>query len=169
MDNPYASPEVAPGARAGGSIADDLAAYDRDPTVLEPRLARSASIAALFAGAMAVMAGVQTLDVVRLRGFVAAAPWLLIGCGAGSVIGGIGLFRSRGPAALVTTVAAGLLTLVAAGWALFALSHGLIALYSIFTPPAAFVTTLLSAVSIKPVARAARLRRHFEAEGIALR
>jgi hypothetical protein len=49
------------------------------------------------------------------------------------------------------------------------MAHGFFALYSLFTPPASLLSAVLSVASINAVARATRLRKHFEAEGMRLR
>ena len=155
--------------RAKTVTADDLAAYDRDPTVLEPRLARTAAVAGLFAAAMAMLAGWQTLDAVRLIGVYVVFPWALLFFGGASFACALALFRARGWAAVGSAVATGALTLVSGSWLVLAMAHGFFALYSLFTPPAALLSAVLSVASINAVARATRLRRHFEAEGLRLR
>lgn len=169
MANPYSAPGEAGVATAPVASADDLAAYEADPTVLEPKLARSGAAATFFAAAMALLAGWQTLDTVRLRGFYVVFPYLLLLLGGGSFVCALALFRARAWAAVGTAIAAGLLALVSCVWLLLAVAHGLFALYSLFTPPSALLAAILAAGSINAVARASRLRRHFEAQGLRLR
>lgn len=167
--NPYTAPREAGVTNAAAATADDLAAYDADPTVLDPKLPRSAAAAGFFAAVMAMLAGWQTLDSVRLRDFYVVFPYLMLLLGGASFACGLALFRARSWAAIATAVATGLLALVSATWLLLAMAHGFFALYSLFTPPAALLSAVLSVASINAVARATRLRKHFEAEGMRLR
>ncbi|MBI2395527.1 MAG: hypothetical protein HYV09_38530 [Deltaproteobacteria bacterium] len=164
----YAPPREGTAAPITGAARDDLAAYDRDPSVMTPKLPRTAAGAALFTSAMALMAGWQTLDMVRLRGAYVAFPWLILAFGASSLVGAVALFRMRGWAALATLLSTGVLALVSGLWLLLAVAHGFIALYSVFTPASAAVSAILAAMSIGPLGRAARLRKHFAGEGMHL-
>jgi len=167
--NPYSAPREAGVTTATAATPEDLASYDADPTVLEPKLPRSGAAASFFAAVMAMMAGWQTLDSVRLRGAYLVFPYLLLLLGGGSFVCGLSLFRARGWSAIGTAVATGLLALVSTGWLLLAVSHGFFALYSLFTPPSALLSAILATASINAVARATRLRRHFDAQGMRLR
>jgi len=169
MANPYTAPREAGVTSASVATPDDLAAYEADPTALEPKLPRTAAAASFFAAAMAMMAGWQTLDSVRLRGFYVVFPYLLLLLGGASFVCALALFRARAWAAIGTGVATGLLALVSSVWLLLAIAHGFFALYSLFTPPSALLSAILAVASINPVARASRLRRHFEAQGMRLR
>lgn len=164
----YAPPREGAAAPITGAARDDLAAYDRDPSVMTPKLPRTAAGVSLFTAVMALMAGWQTLDMVRLRGAYVVFPWLILAFGFATLVSAGALFRMRGWAALGTLLSTGVLALVSGLWLLIAVAHGFIALYSVFTPASAAVSAVLAALSIGPLGRAARLRRHFAAEGMHL-
>lgn len=167
--NPYSAPGAAGAAAARDATPEDLAAYESDPTTLDPKLPRTAAASGFFAAAMAMLAGWQTLDSVRLRGAYVVFPYALLFLGGAALVSSVALFRARAWSALGAAASDGLLALVSTVWLLIAVSHGLFAFYSLFTPPSALLSAILSVGSINAVSRAARLRRHFDAQGLRLR
>ena len=141
---------------------------DADLRDVNPALPKVAAGFTLFAGAVATLNAVQTLLSVRIFSAWAIVPYVLIAFGVSLVFLARRVFTARGWAAIGVLVAGSLLVVVSGVWLLFAVSHGFIALYALWTPVFALVAVVMCALSLPACERAARARSSLAAQGLSI-
>ena len=147
-----------------GPAAND----DADLRDVNPTFPKVAAGFALLAGVVAILNAVQTLASVQIYSAWFVMPFVLIGVGAGLVFLARKVFTARGWAATGVLVAGSLLFLLSAAWLVFAVSHGFIALYALWTPVFALVAVGMCAACLPACERAERARRSLAAQGLSI-
>ena len=141
---------------------------DADLRDVNPRLPKIAAGFTLLAGAVAILNAVQTLTSVRISSAWLVMPYVLIAAGVGLIFLARKVFTARGWAAIGVLAAGSLLALLSAVWLVFAVSHGFIALYAIWTPVFSLVAVVMCGVSLPACDRAERARRSLAAQGLSI-
>ena len=149
---------------------EQRAAGDQDEADLAaaatPLIARIAGGASLLAGVITALTSVQTLTWVRIRGAMAAAPYVMIVVGLAACIVGLQVMRSRAWAAVAATGLAGLMLLLTGGWLVYSISRGLLSLFALADPFLWVLALGLSIVSIDRCARVTAARKRLAERGL---
>jgi hypothetical protein len=141
---------------------------DADLRDVNPGFPKIAAGFTLLAGVVAILNAVQTLASVQIFSLWFVVPYVLIAVGVGLVFLARKVFTARGWAAIAVLVAGSLLALLSAAWLFFAVSHGFIALYALWTPVFALVAVGMCAASLPACDRAARARTSLAAQGLSI-
>jgi len=141
---------------------------DVDLRNVNPTFPKIAAGAALLSGALAIMNAVQTLGSVVIHSAWWLAPYVLLALGAGLVYLAKNLFTARRWAALAVLVVGSVLAFTSAAWLYYAVTHGFIALYVVWTPMGAVVSVALGAASLPACDRATLARQRLAAQGMNL-
>ncbi len=140
----------------GGAPAEEL---DHDLVHINPGYPKIAGGFGLLAGLVAILNAVQTFLSVRIYGAWAVAPYGLIVLGAMLVYLSTKVFTARSWGAIAVVVVGAFLVPCSGAWLFFSLSHGLVALYALWTPLAASVAVVLAATALPACDRATRSRK----------
>jgi hypothetical protein len=154
--NPYAAPGT-----VSTVMEDDVAAAVPTPLV------RVAGAAIALAGGVVGLTGLQTL-MFTMRGYVALAPYLLIGTAVPHLLLGIMVFRARAWAALASIVGCLLLSLVSGAWLVVAIGHLLFSLYALLAPMASAAALVFAFLALAPCTRATAARARLRDQGMDL-
>lgn len=129
---------------------EDLAATRRTPLILV------ATIGSLVAGVLAAAVGLQLMvEITFYARWLLPVPYFMSALGIAAAIVSVQLYRMKLWAAIATTALSAGVTLFAGGWALFALTNGLVSLYGFLAPMLALGSTVCAAFSV-PVCRRAK-------------
>ena len=141
---------------------------DSDLRDVNPKLPKIAAGFTLLAGAIAILNAVQTLASVRIYSAWFVAPYALIVAGAVLVFFARKVFTARGWAAIGVLVAGSVLGVLSTAWLFFAVTHGFLAFYGLWTPVFALLSVVMCAVCLPACDRAGRARSSLEAQGLSI-
>lgn len=141
---------------------------DFDLANVNPTFPKVAAGFTLLSGVLGVLNAIQTLITVHIYSLWFVMPYVLIALGAGLVYLAKNLFTARRWAAVGVLAIGAVLGLASTAWLYFAVTHGFIALYAVWTPMGALVSVLLAAFSIPACDRATLARQRLAAQGMNL-
>ena len=127
---------------------EDLAATRTTPLIIV------ATLASLVAGILATATGFQLIVEIILAPWLVPIPYLMCVLGIAAAIVSIQLYRMKHWAAIAMTALNAGITFFAGGWALFALTAGLVSLYGFLAPLISLIATVCAGLAIPICKRA---------------
>ncbi len=142
---------------------------DHDLAALSPFLPKVAASLVALAGLCALLGSIQTWISVEIEDDVWQIPPLLDALfGVACIVIAAKLAGARRWAALASLVVSALALLSSSAWAIYASTHGLLAVFILVAPPGCLVGIVLSALSIMSCDRAERARDRLKSNGLEL-
>jgi|GEM_PF-5377015 len=134
--------------------------------IVIPLFVKIAGGAVMATGMFTLGLAAQTMLLFRMRGIVVPVLGVMVVLGIAGVVTGWGAFRGRGAACIGAAVAAGLVAVLGATWAITGAMHGLVSPLSFLVPAMAVAGAVLAGVAIEPARKVTRAREALRARGL---